>query len=96
VMVVGAGKLVAKGGGAGQFNGAVVVANIGNNSGCSTGTQPCYSTEPTQANLLSSLGSPTLDWSGGGGNGIQYDTCALSLANSAASYAVIARREVTY
>jgi len=96
VMAIGSGKIVANGGGNGQFNGAVIVANIGNNSGCSTGTQPCYSTNPTQANLLTQLGSPTLDWSGGGGNGIQYNTCALNLAANAPSFTVIARREVTY
>jgi hypothetical protein len=96
VMVIGSGHIIANGGGSGQFNGGVVIANIGNNSGCATNSQPCYSTNPTQANLLSQMGSPTLDWSGGGGNGIQYDTCALQLANNAPSYTVIARREITY
>jgi hypothetical protein len=96
VLAIGTGKIIALGGGNGQFNGAVVVANIGDNSGCATNTQPCYATNPVSANLLPQLGSPTLDWSGGGGNGIQYDTCALQLAGSAPSYTVIARREITY
>lgn len=102
VLAIGEGKIVANGGGNGQFNGAVIIANIANDSGCST-NGPCYKTNPTQANLLTDpntgqpvLGPPTLDWSGGGGNGIQYDSCALQLAANAPAYTVIARREITY
>jgi hypothetical protein len=102
-MAIGEGHIIANGGCSGQFNGGVVVANIGDNTGCATGTSPCYKTNPVEANLhldptthLPVLGSPTLDWSGGGGNGIQYGTCALQLANSAPTYTVIARREITY
>ena len=43
------------GGGNGQVNGSMFVAN--------TTTSTSY------------LGSPDADWSGGGGNGIQYDHC---------------------
>jgi len=103
VMAIGEGHIIANGGGNGQFNGAVVIAHIGDDSGCASGTSPCYKTNPVEANLNLDptthkpvLGSPNLDWSGGGGNGIQYDTCALQLANSAPTYTVIARREITY
>jgi hypothetical protein len=32
----------------------------------------------TTKNLLSSVGSPTFNWNGGGGNGIYYDHCYAS------------------
>jgi len=101
VMAIGDGKIVANGGGAGQFNGAVIIANIADDSGCPN--SPCYRTNPSQASLLKDpttgqpvLGSPTLNWSGGGGNGIQYDSCAIQLAGNAPAYTVVARREITY
>lgn len=59
VFVIGDGVLTFNGGGSGQINGSVIVANIWDNS----------------HNLLSSLGSPNISWVGGGGNGIQYDHC---------------------
>ena len=53
-------------------------------------------TNPTDKSLLTKLGTPTFDWSGGGGNGIQYSSCALKTALGAANFTVIARREITY
>ena len=32
-------------------------------------------TRDLNGNLLSTLGTPTVNWSGGGGNGIYYDHC---------------------
>jgi len=96
LLVIGAGVLQASGGGSGDFHGAVVIANIGNNSGCAAGQQPCYTTNPTETNLNATLGSPTMGWNGGGGNGIYYDTCNINTGLNTASYAVIARREITY
>lgn len=87
VLVIGSGSVTAKGGGNGQINGAMVVANIGNSS---------YATNPVDANLLPNLGSPTFDFSGGGGNGIQYNSCSIVAAGGAANYTVVARREITY
>jgi hypothetical protein len=87
ILVVGKGALVANGGGNGEIDGAVVVANIGNAD---------YAANPTDANLLPQLGSPSFDWNGGGGNGIHYNSCSLNLSATAANYTVIARREITY
>ena len=61
VLVIGNGVLDFNGGGSGQINGSVIVAKIWDN----------YTTK----NLLSAVGSPSLNWVGGGGNGIYYDHC---------------------
>jgi hypothetical protein len=53
VLVIGSGASVLNGGGNGQINGSVFVANT------SGGT----------------LNAANTDWSGGGGNGIQYNHC---------------------
>lgn len=53
ILVMGSGASVMNGGGNGQINGSVFIANT-------SGT---------------SLGTPVANWSGGGGNGIQYDHC---------------------
>jgi hypothetical protein len=59
VLAIGQGNIQFSGGGSGTINGSVLVAKTKDSSG----------------NELSSLGVPTLDWSGGGGNGIYYDHC---------------------
>jgi len=66
VLVIGKGGAYFSGGGGGTINGSVLVAQTrGPNA-----SQP-YLPGP----LLSTMGEPTLDWSGGGGNGIYYDHC---------------------
>ena len=60
ILVIGAGASVMNGGGHGQINGTVYVANT------SGGT----------------LSNPVANWSGGGGNGIQYDHCWADLLNN--------------
>ncbi len=96
ILVVGAGVLQASGGGSGNFTGGVVVANIGDNSGCAAGTNPCYTKNPTDANLLPHLGVPTVGWNGGGSNSLQFNSCSIQLGMNSASFAVIARREIIY
>jgi hypothetical protein len=59
VFVIGQGITQMNGGGNGQINGSMIVAKTRDSSG----------------NLLSNLGSPVVDWNGGGGNGIRYDHC---------------------
>ena len=59
VLVIGQGNIVFAGGGSGTINGSVLVAK----------------TKDASGNELTNLGQPTLDWSGGGGNGIYYDHC---------------------
>jgi len=96
LLVIGAGVLQASGGGSGDFHGAVVVANIGDNSMCAQGKDPCYTLHPTERNLRQTLGPPTMGWNGGGSNGVYYDSCNINLGLNTASYTVIARREITY
>lgn len=59
VLVVGQGDIEFSGGGNGTINGSVMVAKTKDSSG----------------NELTNLGTPTLNWAGGGGNGIYYDHC---------------------
>lgn len=69
VLVVGDGIADMSGGGNAQVTGSLLVSKIWDS----------YTTK----NLLSKLGSPTFDWNGGGGNGIQYDSCyATDLMNA--------------
>ena len=80
ILVIGNGSLTVSGGGGGQINGGVLVANI--NSGV-VGNTP---------------GPPTVSWSGGGGNGIYYNSCdANSLFNNRTGYfRTIATRELMF
>jgi hypothetical protein len=59
VLVVGQGQVVHNGGGNGNFNGAIYVAQ----------------TEDASGNLLGAVGNPKYIWNGGGVNNIQYDHC---------------------
>ena len=60
VLVIGKGVVTHNGGGNGQFNGAIYVAQTVDSSG----------------NLLPVVpGSPSYTWNGGGANSIQYDHC---------------------
>ena len=98
ILVIGAGHVIFSGGGGGQINGAMVVANIGQTSGCASGTANCYPKNPTDGNLNNpkQLGTPIFDWAGGGGNSIRFDSCTIANVGGAANFTVIARREITY
>lgn len=61
ILVIGDGEMVYNGGGVPEINGTVFVSKIWD--------------DHTTKNLLTSLGSPYMDWNGGGGNGIYYDHC---------------------
>ncbi len=67
IFVVGDGIVQMNGGGNGQINGTMWVAK----------------TWDASHNLLSTMGSPTFGWNGGGGNGLQYDHCLVSNLMSA-------------
>jgi hypothetical protein len=96
IMVVGTGAIIENGGGNGGIKGAMMVANIGDNSGCGTTGGHCYKTNPTDANLLPNIGAPTYDYPGGGTNGFNYDSCMIQDISGAANFVVISRREITY
>lgn len=79
ILVLGQGVFNANGGGNGQFNGGILVAKIYDASG----------------NLLPSNGSPTVNWNGGGGNGIYYDSCWTNNVQNNFYYQRLVFREVS-
>jgi hypothetical protein len=81
VLVIGQGFMTEQGGGHGQFNGSIFLANSNSH------------TAPYGA--LNTLGTPTLQWNGGGTNGIQYNSCWANVANQL-HYMVVASREEMY
>jgi hypothetical protein len=81
ILVIGQGVMNVKGGGGGQINGEVLIANTNSH------TSP-YS-------QLATLGSPTLNWTGGGSNFIQYNSCWADFG-SYMQYVVVASREEMY
>ena len=80
VLVVGKGIWTSSGGGTGIFNGGFIIAKIYDAAG----------------NLLPSLGAPTWDWSGGGTNSINYDTCAIDNATSRLYFNKLSTHEPLY
>jgi Tfp pilus assembly protein PilX len=78
VLVIGQGSVTESGGGTNEFDGAFFVAK----------------TRDAAGNELNTLGTPTLDWSGGGGNGIYYDSCWINNAGQTALYKVLSFREI--
>jgi hypothetical protein len=80
VLVIGQGEWIVNGGGNNSYEGAVVLAK----------------TKDPAGNLLPVLGPTSLDWSGGGGNGVHYDSCHINNANSANAFMrVLSFREIT-
>jgi hypothetical protein len=81
VLVVGQGNIQVNGGGNNSYDGGIVVAK----------------TRDANGNLLATLGAPTVNWNGGGGNGIYYDSCWISNAlSSKSNYRSLAYRELMY
>jgi hypothetical protein len=58
ILIVGQGAMVENGGGGGQFNGSIFLANTMNWTAGST---------PPSGTQLATLGTPTIAWNGGGG-----------------------------
>jgi hypothetical protein len=82
VLVIGDGTTTYNGNGGGNnsFNGAIYVATIWDNNN----------------NLLNSFGPVSYDISGGGGNGVYYDSCWIKNAQKPATYQVLSFREIPY
>jgi Tfp pilus assembly protein PilX len=78
VFVVGKGVWNGNGGGSNIYNGSVIVAKTVDASG----------------NPLSTLGSPTYNFNGGGGNGINYATGCIDLARQLSTFHVNVIREL--
>jgi hypothetical protein len=81
ILVIGQGIMNVQGGGGGQVNGEVLIANTNSH------TAPY--------GQLAALGSPRLNWSGGGSNFIQYNSCWADFG-SYVQYQLIASREEMY
>ena len=81
ILVIGQGIFSESGGGNGQYNGSLFIANT--NSHTSPFTQ------------LATLGPPSFSWNGGGTNGIQYNSCWANLENDL-HYQVVSSREEMY
>jgi hypothetical protein len=79
VLVIGQGSLQESGGGTNEFDGAVLVAKTLDGAG----------------NPLAALGTPVLNWNGGGGNGIFYDSCWINNASAGVTYKVLSFREIS-
>jgi Tfp pilus assembly protein PilX len=80
ILVIGQGVFQGNGGGNGEFDGTVLVANTRDSSG----------------NVLPTLGNPFVNWSGGGGNGIYYNQCAINDITGALGFQTLASRELPY
>jgi hypothetical protein len=82
VLVVGDGTTTYNGSGGGNnsFNGAIYIATIWDAS----------------RNLLSTFGPVSYDISGGGGNGIYYNSCWVKAAQQPSTYQVLSFREIPY
>ena len=82
VLVVGDGTTTYNGNGGGNnsFNGAIYVATIWDSN----------------RNLLSSFGPVSYDISGGGGNGVYYDSCWIKNSQKPATFQVLSFREIPY
>jgi hypothetical protein len=82
VLVVGDGTTTytGNGGGNNSFNGAIYVATIWD----------------AQRNLLNTFGPVSYDISGGGGNGVYYNSCWVKAAQQPATYQVLSFREIPY
>jgi hypothetical protein len=80
ILVVGDGTttFTGLGGGSQEFDGAIFVASIKDTSG----------------NLLSQLGNVSFNISGGGGNGVYYNSCWINRAQPTLTYTVLSFREL--
>jgi len=90
ILVIGQGVITVNGGGNGGITGSIFVAHTdatSYSSSCSGGGSG-YCT-------LASLASPAMTWNGGGGSGIQYNSCWADLKNGL-KYDVVSTREEMY
>ncbi len=80
ILVVGDGTTTFTGSGGGnqEFDGAIFVASIKDSSG----------------NVLSQLGNVGFDISGGGGNGVYYNSCWINSAQPTLTYTLLSFREL--
>ena len=82
ILVVGDGTttFIGNGGGSGSFDGAIFVAT----------------TRDANGNQLPNYGTVNFDITGGGGNGIYYNSCWIKQANQPPTYKVLSFKEIQY
>ena len=80
VLVAGQGNFVFQGGGNAEFDGSILVAK----------------TRDSNGTVRSTLGEPIVDWSGGGGNGVYYNTCTINNAMNGIGFRTQSSRELLY
>jgi hypothetical protein len=85
ILIIGQGNLTFSGGGNGGIRGGILVAKTRD-------TATRSATEPL-GDLLALRGNVSADLNGGGSNGIEYDTSAISASNLTLPYAPIAITE---
>ena len=78
VLVIGQGNFIGNGGGNNSYNGAIVVAK----------------TLDAMGNPLASLGAPTFNFNGGGGNGVNYSSGCIAQATTLSTFHIVAFREL--
>jgi hypothetical protein len=87
ILVIGQGTMTISGGGNNSYEGAVLLARTRNADPTGTGIGTLLPGPAPGATLL--------DWAGGGGNGVHYDSCTIRNATSNVVYRVLSFREVT-
>jgi len=80
VLAIGKGVFQANGGGNGEYDGSILVAH----------------TRDANGNVLPNLADPVVNWSGGGGNGVYYNSCAIQSAQQSLGLIRMSQRELTY
>jgi hypothetical protein len=78
VLVVGKGNFVGNGGGGNVYNGAILVAK----------------TVDSMGNPLATIGAPTFNFAGGGGNGFNYASGCIDAVNKLSTFHIMAFREM--
>ncbi len=87
VLVIGEGTMTVSGGGNNSYEGAVLLARTHNRDPQGEGNGSLL---PGPA-----PGVTLLDWAGGGGNGVHYDSCTIRNATSNVVYRVLSFREIS-
>ena len=78
ILIIGQGTMDFNGGGNGQINGGIFLAK----------------TRDVSGNILSDLGSPSVDWNGGGGNGIYYNSALVNQMFNGLGFLKLAYKEL--
>jgi hypothetical protein len=94
ILVIGKGYVQAlNGGGGGQITGGIFVANLYDHQ-CAGADASCNAQHILPNNSIP--GSPYFNWNGGGGNGLNYDACAMRIVDNKIGFHVLVTREEMY